>query len=219
MASSSTHHGEVVGGEAVALADDEVVEVLGGELHLAEHLVRDAQRLVGHAEADHVGLAIHACECSVAIPIRRAPVAEAALLRLRGPAQSIQLLLGLEGRIGPVVRDQPHDVLVVEGASLGLVEGPDAARVTADDPTAGSRRPLRPLVPVDAEPDQILEDAAHRLLGGARAIRVFDAQQEAAVPLRQRPIEQRGARAADVQVTRRRRRETRDDAIPHGAQA
>src|SRR3546814_17677285 len=48
---------------------------------------------------------------------------------------------------------------------------------------------------------------------GAGAVGILDAQQElAAVVAREQPVEQRGARAADMEETRRRRREARDDA-------
>jgi hypothetical protein len=78
------HHGEVVGGEAVALQDHEVVQVLLAELDLAEHRVAHPHRLLGHAEAHHVGLARHARSAAARSQPAGAPVAEGALLALGG---------------------------------------------------------------------------------------------------------------------------------------
>src|SRR3546814_1152250 len=71
----------------------------------------------------------------------------------------------------------------------------------------------RVAIPVEPEPAQPVEDRVDRGLGGAGAVGILDAQQElAAVVAREQPVEQRGARAADMEETRRRRREARDDA-------
>jgi hypothetical protein len=59
----------------------------------------------------------------------------------------------------------------------------------------------RSLVPVEAQPSHAFEDRLHRLRRGALQISVLDAQDElAAVAARVRPREERGARAAYVQV-------------------
>src|SRR3546814_7994473 len=72
---------------------------------------------------------------------------------------------------------------------------------------------LRVAIPVEPEPAHPVEDRVDRGLGGAGAVGILDAQQEiAAVVAREQPVEQRGARAADLEETRRRRREARDDA-------
>jgi competence protein ComEC len=64
-------------------------------------------------------------------------------------------------------------------------------------------------VPIEAEPAHPVEDRVDRRLGRARAIGILDAQQElAAVMAREQPVEQRRARAADMQIAGRRRRET-----------
>ena len=65
------------------------------------------------------------------------------------------------------------------------------------------------------EPAQAVEDRVDRRLGGALPVGVLDPQQIAAamVPGEQ-PIEQRGPGAADVQITRGRRREP--DNYTHG---
>src|SRR5207248_8700034 len=57
------------------------------------------------------------------------------------------------------------------------------------------------VVPVEAEPGQTVEDDAGVLFGGALLIRVLDPQQELPAGMaRVQPVEERGARTADVQV-------------------
>src|SRR5262249_53288070 len=64
----------------------------------------------------------------------------------------------------------------------------------------------RPLVPVEPEPAHRLEDRVDRRLGAAALVGVLDAQDErAAVLARPQPVVERGARAPEVQVARRRR--------------
>ena len=196
------HHAQVIGREAVALQDHEVVGEVGGEGDLAEDLVAHDQRLVRPAEADHVRLVRRARERRRAVEARGPHVAERARLGLRAPPQRLELLGRLEGGVGEVLRDEGVQRRAVEPEALRLEEGPDAARVAADAVV------LRPLVPVDAEPGEVFEDAGHRGVGGAQHVRVFDAQQEApAEPACQGPVEQRRARAAHVQVAGGRGRE------------
>src|SRR5947209_2238956 len=86
---------------------------------------------------------------------------------------------------------------------------------------AGDARELmhRLAVPFEAEPCQAIEDRGDRLVGRARAVGVLDAQQEfAATPARIKPVEQCGARAADVQEAGRRGRKAGDDLIRHWEQ-
>src|SRR6185436_2478446 len=60
----------------------------------------------------------------------------------------------------------------------------------------------RPLVPVQAEPAQRVDDEVDVLVGGARLVGVLDAQDEgAAVVARVEPVEERRAGATDVQVS------------------
>ena len=67
-------------------------------------------------------------------------------------------------------------------------------------------------VPIEAEPAHPVEDRVDRLLGRARLVGVLDPQQElAAVVAGEQPVEQGGARAADVQEAGRRGREAGDD--------
>src|SRR6478672_2779234 len=66
------------------------------------------------------------------------------------------------------------------------------------------------LVPLQTEPLESFVDRARACLGAAGAVGVFDAEEKlAAVVLREQPVEQSGARTTDVQVSRRRRRESK----------
>ena len=65
-----------------------------------------------------------------------------------------------------------------------------------------------PFVPVEPEPPQALDDPRDHVPGRSLGVRVLDAQDErAAMAAREEPVEERRARAADVQITGRRRRE------------
>jgi len=79
------------------------------------------------------------------------------------------------------------------------------SRVTIEPPGLQVRR-VRPaddraLVPVETEPAQTVENARDHLVGRSLQIGVLDAQHEhaARVP-REQPVEERGTRAADVEV-------------------
>src|SRR5206468_11823231 len=71
------------------------------------------------------------------------------------------------------------------------------------------------LVPVEAQPGEPVEDHLRMLVGRARLVGVFDAQQElAALVAGVQPVEERRAGASDVEVTRRGGSEA--DANGHG---
>src|SRR5205823_7505707 len=58
-------------------------------------------------------------------------------------------------------------------------------------------------VPAQAEPIKTVEDSRNRLGRRSLAVGVFDPQQESAARVtRIKPVEEGGARAADVQITR-----------------
>jgi hypothetical protein len=59
-------------------------------------------------------------------------------------------------------------------------------------------------VATDAEPVEPIENRVDRFLGRPNFVRILDAKKIlAAVMARKQPVEQRGARAADVKVSRR----------------
>ena len=67
---------------------------------------------------------------------------------------------------------------------------------------------FRSLVPVETEPSQAIQNPGDHVGRRSLHVCVFDAQHErAAVPARVEPVEQRGAGAADVQESGRRRGE------------
>src|SRR5690349_6972003 len=68
---------------------------------------------------------------------------------------------------------------------------------------------IRPLVPVQPEPAQSVDDAGHHVPRGTLGIGVLDAEDEgAAMATGVEPVEQRRPRAADVQVAGWRRSES-----------
>ena len=72
-------------------------------------------------------------------------------------------------------------------------------------------------VPIETEPFEPVENRVHRALRRPFPVGVFDAQQErAAEALGVEPVEQRRARASDMQEAGRRGREAGDDG--HGSQ-
>ena len=63
---------------------------------------------------------------------------------------------------------------------------------------------VRPFVPAQPEPAQAVEDAGDHVGRGSLDVGVFDAEQErAVVAARIEPVEERRARAADVQIAGR----------------
>src|SRR5918997_1763289 len=69
---------------------------------------------------------------------------------------------------------------------------------------------VRSLVPLETQPAEGLEDAGLRLTRGALAVGVLDAQDERAVlPMREQPVEERGAGVPHMELARRARRKTK----------
>ncbi len=67
----------------------------------------------------------------------------------------------------------------------------------------------RSFVPVEAQPTQTIEDAFHQFGAIALGIGILDSQDErAALVSRKQPVEKGRARAADVEIARRRGRKT-----------
>ena len=70
----------------------------------------------------------------------------------------------------------------------------------------------RPLIPVEAEPGEALENGGDQLRLRAVNVGVLNAQDEdAAMAPREQPVVERRARATDVEVPRRRWREANAD--------
>ena len=112
--------------------------------------------------------------------------------------------------VGEAARQQRLDAALVIFLPLALEIRAEVALARAGG-VAGERA----FVPIEAEPAQAVEDDVHGLLRIARGVGVLDAEDERAAGVAGvKPVEQRGARAADVQVAGRRRGEA--DARFHG---
>ncbi len=134
------------------------------------------------------------------VHIFRTPVAVRFLGGGRGLALRLQFFVALERRVGAARADKQFGVGVVERQSLSLKERSHAARIAAKSPPVRGLE-HRPLIPFDAKPRQILHDPACGLLAAAGQIGVLDTEDEtAAVSFGERPAEQGGAGAADMQV-------------------
>ena len=187
--------GQVVEAGAVGPLDDVVLLAGPLDLDLAADQVVDHQRaLAGHLQADDrpAALGLEAGPLGRRLGHEAAAVDERPLLALG------RLPLGLEflGRgvvvVGRPGRQEPLDRRPVALAPLRLVVGGIGAAH------------LRPLVPVDAQPPQAVQDRGQGLLDVPLLVRVVDAEDElAAVPPGEEPAKQRGPHAADVQVSRR----------------
>src|SRR5690606_8637308 len=138
-------------------------------------------------EADHV------LEVGLigAIPARpRVHELRLRVLRLEGLPLGVELLLRAVAAVRLAGGDEALGRLPVALLTFTLEVG---AELAAD---------LRSLVPVEAEPAQGVEDGPHAVEAGALLVRVLDAQHEgAALAAGPEPVEQRRARAADVQIT------------------
>src|SRR5581483_1746611 len=109
----------------------------------------------------------------------------------------VQFFWSLVGAVRPAVVHQPLRPLLVNVQPLAL----DVRSVGAAD--------VRPFVPLQAQPVQPIQNTAERFLAGALLIGILDAQDElTTVTVGKQPVEQCGARAADVHIPRRTGRKT-----------
>ena len=196
------HHGviddsrEVIRGRAVGAEDDEVVELLGVEGHLAVDGVvdDDVATVRGHLDAQDVGLAgLDATTCLLGIEIAAAALValEGVLALLGGLAVGVELLLGAEAGIGLALVPELLGGLLVQVQAIGLCVG---AIVAAH---------LGTLIPVQAQPTHGAQNDLRVLVGGTGGVGVVDAQDErAAVCAGKSPVIDSGAGAADVQLAR-----------------
>src|SRR5690606_29240223 len=158
----------------------------------AEHAVDKRQRLVRQAEAEGVA-ALHERRRQ-ATPAAEAGIGGAFAGEAVGRAgDGLELAPRAGARIQPAVFEQPADRFFVQRDPLAL-------------PVRAVRPPdVRPFVPVEAEPAQIVEE--RRLILGLAAVPVdvFDAQHENAAGLaHMQPGDQCGEGVAVVETARRR---------------
>ena len=115
-------------------------------------------------------------------------------------AVPLQLLLRAEAEIGLAFLHQSLGVLAIQLEAIALAIG----CVRAAD--------IGTLVPIDAEPLEIVEKLVLEARLAARKIGVLDAQHHDAAGLTgKEPVEERSAGVADVQLSRRRRSEANAD--------
>ncbi len=187
--------GEHIGRRAVGAQQHEIVEVLVGEGDAPLHrVVDDRLALARRLEPND-----RAC---AGRSLGRIAVAPAPVVTRR-PAFRLGLLAHLLELCG---RGE---------AAIGLALGEQLFRHLAMTRRAGELID-RVAVPIEPEPAHAVEDRVDGRGGRALAIRVLDAQQHfTAVLARVEPVEQRGARGADVEKTCGGGRKTRDDFCRH----
>ena len=185
------HHAQVIGGNAIGAQQHEVFQFRIGKLHPAEDGVVESRTAgLGHGKAYGGGLSGGATPRTL---LARNLPAGAFITRrtaLGGSSRAalLQFRLGAETIVGMSGGQQLRGALAIHFHALGLMVGT--------------------LVPVEAEPAHALQDAVNHLRGRALEIGVLNAQdQRAAVMASEQPVEQRGARAAHVQVSGGRGRE------------
>ena len=126
-------HGEVIGREAVALADHEVVERSPRRTR-SRRAPRPPPRAARAAcgSAPRAARARMRASAASRSKLAARTVAERARLGLRDASQRLELLGRLEGRVGEVARDQRVDDRARRARAAGLVERADATWVAAD---------------------------------------------------------------------------------------
>ena len=201
--------GEIVGGHAVGLDEDLVVE--GGIVHLdvaVHHVLKAGGALGGHLLADDVG---HAGVELLFDLLGRQAAAVAVVVRglaagLLHKAHLVQALLVAEAVVGLALLHQ----------LLGV--GLEHAHALALDVRAHGAADVRALVPQKARLAQRVVDDVHRALDIALLVGVLDAQDEfAAAVLGHQVGVQRGAQVAHVHIAGRAGRETGADGVCHNS--
>ncbi len=193
------HDGEVVGDGAVGALHDEVADgvVLEGDV-AAQDVVEDGAAF-GHAHAQRVGLSgrLAALDLFRGQRPALARVHRVAAVGLRRRALGFELIGAAEARVQVAALEQARDVLAVDAVALRL-------------PIRSVRsRHAGTLVPVQAHLLHRLDDLDDRRVGAPAEVGVLDAEDERAlVTAREDVVVEPGARAPQVQIARRRRRET-----------
>jgi hypothetical protein len=184
------HHRQHVDRGAVAAQQDHVVELVVADHDVALDDVADhGLAVAGRLDADRRGDAGRGVGGIAVAPA--AVVARRLAFGARTGAHLLQLLGGAVAAIGLALAQQFM-------GDLGMARG---ARELVDDLA----------IPVQLQPAQAFEDRVDRRLGRPLPVGVLDAQAEdAAVMAREQPVEQGGARAADVQEAGGRWREAAD---------
>ena len=189
---------QVIGRQPVRSQDDEVFDLVVIELDGA---------------ADAIGVRRHAGWYVEAEGRRDAGRLELLLSRRRKPKTGAVVLPSADGFLGFLAL-----LLQQRGRAVALVRVAAGKQRVRNRPVAletlrlevGRVRPtdFRPLIPLQAEPVHRFEDAGDHVIGRPLGVRVFDAKNERpAVAPREQPVEQRRARAADVEIASGRRGE------------
>ena len=172
------HHGQVVGRRAIRTGDDQVVQFVVVDHHLAAHHIvenhRSVQRIL---EANDGGFAGRwaAAEIAAAAVVTRF----AAGGQLRA-ARGFEFFPAAKTIIGVVFGEQLPDRRGVTIHPFTLVEGP--------------------AIPVEAQPRHRFEDDVGGRAGGSLLVGVLDSEHQlAAGLLRVQPVEQGGAGAANME--------------------
>ena len=178
---------------AIGAHDDVVGHVLATEGQLATDEVIPGPILIGHGEAGDgaATLGLEGCALLGSEVAAATGVALGAPGRPGSLALSLELLGGAVAGIGVPGLDKPARDVGVDVHALGLAVG---AVGSAD---------LGTFVPVQAQPAQGVEQHEVGVLGVALGVGVLDAEDEgAAVVACEGPVEERGARHADVGIAR-----------------
>mmetsp|Transcript_23873 Transcript_23873/g.66853 ORF Transcript_23873/g.66853 Transcript_23873/m.66853 type:complete len:384 (-) Transcript_23873:12-1163(-) len=194
------YNAEVVHGHTGIANNDEIAtQVIGIPLDLTQHQVVDHHLLVlGHAEAVHIGraLAEHLLDLGCRRPGPRAIHDESLLVFLSLCAHSIEILGSQEALVHLVPCNQLLELLLVDPSIHAL-----ALPIRTDGAAA-----VRALIPSDAAPLQAFQDRGLGVRGRPSHVRVLDSEDHlAALRLREEPVEECRAGAADVEHARRRR--------------
>ena len=189
------HHGEHVGGIAIASQQHEIVEILVLPDHAALHLVLDHGLAgLGRPEPDR---GFYACGRfgRVAVPPQAVIEAGAAFRA------------GLFPHRRELFRGGVAAVSLAAGQQLlGDLPVPRGAGELVDDVA----------IPVEFEPFQAVQDRGDRGIGRSFPVGVLDAQQHLAAELPGiEPVEQRGAGPPDMEKAGRRGSKAGDDGIGH----
>ena len=185
---------EVVRGRAVGAEDDEVVELLGVEAHVAVDRVvhEDVAAVERHLDAQGVGLAgLDASPRLGGVEVAAGALValEGVVALLGGPLVLRELLGRAEAGVGLALRPQALGGLAVDREPVGLLVG---AEVAAHE---------RALVPVEPQPAHGAEDDLGVLLRRAGGVGVVDAQDEGpVVGAGERPVVYGRAGAAHVEL-------------------